>query len=249
MTPRTKKTAAALSGALVLASGAYALGSQTGDGQALAGQNANAARQAVATASATGQAPGSMASAAARARTSPIAAQKLGVSQDKLRAALKNLRDDRKRQDRRPPRRVREGARQAARHRRGQGRGALDKRAGDRQGGRKLKRDGRRGDMRDAFAKQLAAKLGITAAKVRSALDAQRKAGPPGPPDLSAPRHQARRDRGEAARRARRACGPAPALGRAALASPASTAAAPATRRSARSPRISASARPSSRPR
>ena len=33
MTPRTKKTAAALSGALVLASGAYALGSQTGDGQ------------------------------------------------------------------------------------------------------------------------------------------------------------------------------------------------------------------------
>ena len=45
MTPRTKKTAAALSGALVLASGAYALGSQTGDGQALAGQNANATRQ------------------------------------------------------------------------------------------------------------------------------------------------------------------------------------------------------------
>ena len=32
MTPRTKKTAAALSGALVLASGAYALGSQAGDG-------------------------------------------------------------------------------------------------------------------------------------------------------------------------------------------------------------------------
>ena len=37
MTPRTKKTAAALSGALVLASGAYALGSQAGDGTALAG--------------------------------------------------------------------------------------------------------------------------------------------------------------------------------------------------------------------
>ena len=31
--------------------------------------------------------------------------------------------------------------------------------------------------MRDAFAKQLAAKLGITAAKVRAALDAQHKAG------------------------------------------------------------------------
>ena len=39
MTPRTKKTAVALSGALVLASGAYALGSQTGDGTALAGGN------------------------------------------------------------------------------------------------------------------------------------------------------------------------------------------------------------------
>ena len=37
MTPRTKKTAAALSGALVLASGAYALGTQTSDGTALAG--------------------------------------------------------------------------------------------------------------------------------------------------------------------------------------------------------------------
>src|SRR4051794_17730276 len=37
MTPRTKKTAAALGGALVLASGAYALGSQAGDGAALAG--------------------------------------------------------------------------------------------------------------------------------------------------------------------------------------------------------------------
>ena len=36
--------------------------------------------------------------------------------------------------------------------------------------------------MRDAFAKQLAAKLGITEAKVRSALDAQRKAGPPARP-------------------------------------------------------------------
>ena len=37
MTPRTKKTAAAVTGALVLASGAYALGTQTGDGNALAG--------------------------------------------------------------------------------------------------------------------------------------------------------------------------------------------------------------------
>ena len=56
--------------------------------------------------------------------------------------------------------------------------------------------------MRDAFAKQLAAKLGITAAKVRSALDALHKAGPPGAARPERPRHQARRQRGEAARRA-----------------------------------------------
>src|SRR3954449_6592368 len=45
MTPRTKKTAAALSGALVLASGAYALGSQAGDGAALAGSTSASSSQ------------------------------------------------------------------------------------------------------------------------------------------------------------------------------------------------------------
>src|SRR4051812_50012893 len=45
MTPRTKKTAAALRGALVLASGAYALGNQAGDRAALAGRTTASSSQ------------------------------------------------------------------------------------------------------------------------------------------------------------------------------------------------------------
>jgi len=182
MTPRTKKTAAALSGALVLASGAYALGSQTGDGQALAGQNANAARQG-GYGFGYGPGPGKHGFRGGPRQDLADAAKKLGVSQDKLLAALKNLRDDRKGKidD------LRDAFAKALATQLGipesKVESALDKRGADRQGGRKLKRDGHRGDMRAAFAKQLAAKLGITEAKVRSALDAQHKVGPA---DLSA---------------------------------------------------------------
>ena len=184
MTPRTKKTAAALSGALVLASGAYALGSQTGDGQALAGQKANAQQGGYGFG--YGPGPGKHGFRGGPRQDLADAAKQLGVSEDKLLAALKNLRDDRKgKMDD-----LRDAFATALAKQLGipesKVESALDKRAGDRQGGRKLKRDGHRGDMRDAFAKQLAAKLGITEAKVRAALDAQRKAGPPGPPDLSA---------------------------------------------------------------
>src|SRR5215212_7495419 len=175
MTPRTKKTAAALSGALVLASGAYALGSQ----------NANAARQG-GYGFGYGPGPGKHGFRGGPRQDLADAAKKLGVSQDKLLAALKNLRDDRKgKADD-----LRDAFAKALAKQLGipesKVESALDKRAGDRQGGRKLKRDGRRGDMRDVFAKQLAAKLGTTEAKVRAALDAQHEAGPPGPPDLSA---------------------------------------------------------------
>src|SRR3954452_7271399 len=185
MTPRTKKTAAALSGALVLASGAYALGSQTGDGQALAGQNAKAARQG-GYGCGYGRGPGKPGFRGGPRQDLADAAKQLGVSQDKLLAALKNLRDDRKgKADD-----LRDAFAKALATQLGvpeaKVEAALDKRAADRPGKRKLRRDGRRGDLRDAFAKQLAAKLGIDAAKVRSALDDQHKSGPPGPPDLSA---------------------------------------------------------------
>jgi biotin operon repressor len=180
MTPRTKKTAAALSGALVLASGAYALGSQTGDGQALAGQNANAARQG---GYGFGYGPGGRAGfhgfRGGPREALADAAKQLGVSQDKLLDALKKLRDDRKGKidD------LRDAFEKALAKQLGIPESKVESALGKRGPGRKLRRDGHRGDMRAEFAKQLAAKLGIDAAKVRSALDGVHKAGPA---DLSA---------------------------------------------------------------
>jgi hypothetical protein len=162
MTPRTKKTAAALTGALVLASGAYALGSQAGDGSALAGSGSNATNLRGA---GFGYGPGRL-----HPRFESLADQ-LGVSEAKLRDALEAVRDERKaRHDD-----VRAAVVKALANELGiseaKVEAALGKRVEVRKGGRKLERDGRLGDLRDAFAKQLAGKLGVDAAKVRSALD------------------------------------------------------------------------------
>ena len=182
MTPRTKKTAAALSGALVLASGAYALGSQAGDGSALAGST-NGARQTA------GYGYGAGPGRPGHFRGGPRegladAAKLLGVSEDKLLAALKKLRDDKrgKLDD------LRDAFAKSLASELGipevKVESALDKRGDERKGKRNLRRDGRRGDMRHAFADDLAKQLGIDAAKVRSALDEVHKSGPP--PDLAA---------------------------------------------------------------
>ena len=182
MTPRTKKTAAALSGALVLASGAYALGSQAGDGSALAGST-NAARQPA------GYGFGGGPGRAGHFRGGPRealadAAKQLGVSEDKLLAALKKLRDEKrgKLDD------LRDTFEKSLASELGipeaKVESALDERAGERKGKRNLRRDGHRGDMRNAFADDLAKQLSIDAAKVRSALDEVHKNGPP--PDLGA---------------------------------------------------------------
>jgi hypothetical protein len=162
----------------VLASGAYALGSQTGDGQALAGQNANATRQG-GYGFGYGPGPGKHGFRGGPRQDLADAAKKLGVSQDKLLAALKNLRDDRKGKidD------LRDAFAKALAKQLGIPESKVDSALAKRGPDKKLKRDGHRGDMRAEFAKQLAAKLGITEAKVRSALDAQHKLGPA---DLSA---------------------------------------------------------------
>ena len=194
MTPRTKKTAAALSGALVLASGAYALGSQTGDGQALAGQNANAARQG-GYGFGYGPGPGKHGFRGGPRQDLADAAKQLGVSQDKLLAALKKLRDDRKGKidD------LRDAFEKALAKQLGIPESKVESALGKRGPDRKLRRDGHRGDMRAEFAKQLAAKLGID--RGEGPLGARRPAqGRPGRPER--PRDQARRHRGEAARRA-----------------------------------------------
>jgi len=177
MTPRTKKTAAALSGALVLASGAYALGSQAGDGSALAG-SPNAARQNAGYGAGPGHFRGGPRQALADA------AKQLGVSEDKLIAALRTLRDDKraKLDD------LRDAFEKSLASELGiseaKVEAAFDKRVDERKGKRNLRRDGRRGDIRNAFADQLAKELGISEAKVRSALDEVHKTG--GPRDLSA---------------------------------------------------------------
>jgi len=157
MTPRTKKTAAAFSGALVLASGAYALGSQTGDGTALAGGTPTSSPR-----SAGPHGPGPR-------DLSGIAAQ-LGVTEAKLRAALEDLRPDRgaakdeRKAELAKPLAAELGldvAKVTA---------ALEKFHGD----RKVVRRERRGDRVQRFDEALAAKLGVDAAKVRSAFDSLR---------------------------------------------------------------------------
>ena len=173
MTPRTKKTAAALSGALVLASGAYALGSQTGDGTALAGGDPTSSPR-----SAGPHGPGSR-------DLSGIAAQ-LGVTEAKLRAALEDLR---------PDRRAAKDERRAALAKplaselgldEAKVTAALEKFRGD----RKVVRRERGGDRLQRFDEALAAKLGVDAAKVRSAFDSlkpgpDRRAGKPALADLA----------------------------------------------------------------
>ena len=161
MTPRTKKTAVALSGALVLTSGAYALGTQAGDGAALAGGTTSPS---VRIAGPNG--PGGP-------RDLSGIADRLGVTEAKLRAALEDLRPDLRakkdeHQDALAKALASELGLDAAKVT-----AALEKFHGD----RKIVRRERRGDRLQRFDDALAAKLGIDAAKVRSAFDSLR----PGP--------------------------------------------------------------------
>lgn len=127
---QTSKAAAAFAGAVVLASGAYAIGSQSGDGSA----NANADRAAGPMAGgppgpygAPGN-PGQMRREFRRGRRQMFSglAKELGVKEADLRTALKEIRKE----------------------------------------------------QRDDFAKKLAAKLGISEAKVKAALPDRPRGGP-----------------------------------------------------------------------
>ena len=172
MTPRTKKTAAALSGALVLASGAYALGSQAGDGAALAGSTSTSSSQ---------QAGRPFGPGPHRDDLSGLA-RRLGVSQPKLRSALAAVRPDRRDDHERVVAKALAAALGLSTDR---VQAALEKLHGQ----RKLKRDDRRADGRDAFAQALATRLGVSVAKVRAGLEAvrpdRRGAGPPDPGTLA----------------------------------------------------------------
>ena len=170
MTPRTKKTAAAVSGALVLASGAYALGTQTGDGTALAGGKPTPAKAG---------APGPGHRFGGPRDLSRIAGQ-LGVTEAKLRAALEDLRPDRGAMDEH-----RAALAKALATELGLSADKVEAALGKFKVERKAGRRERRGDRLERFDTALAAKLGIDAAKVRAAFDDLRPGGRRGgPPDL-----------------------------------------------------------------
>jgi hypothetical protein len=85
MTGSTRRTAAVLGGAVALAAAAYSIGSQAGDGSAAAARSESSNVSSTAPAHFRGGGPGEGLSALA---------EDLGVSEDKLRTALDDLRDE-----------------------------------------------------------------------------------------------------------------------------------------------------------
>jgi Mn-dependent DtxR family transcriptional regulator len=160
MTPRTKTTAVALTGALVLASGAYALGSQAGDGEALAG----------------GKTPTTARPAGHPGGPHDLSgmAGRLGVTEDKLRAALEDLRADRGAKKDQLLNAFAKALASELDLDAAKVTAALEKFRGE----RKVVRRDRRGDRLERFDEALAAKLGVDAAKIRSAFASRKPGGP-----------------------------------------------------------------------
>jgi len=163
MTFRPKTTVAVVGGAVALASGAYALGSQTGGGSAAAqsGSTTTATTHSTTRRGAAWCGPGRMRGFFGGAELDAVA-RKLGVSTAALRSALLDARAQLG-----PP----AGARPDADLAKALGvtTAQLDAALAKLHPGRAL---------RDDFAQALAAKLGIDVGKVRSALDSLRAAGP-----------------------------------------------------------------------
>jgi DNA-binding transcriptional regulator YhcF (GntR family) len=167
VTPRSKKTAAALSGALLLASAAYALGSQAGDGAALAGDRTTSG----------GRQAGPFGRPGGPGRDLSGIAGRLGVTEAKLRAALDDLRPDRGAMDTHKAALAKALATELGLPT-DKVQAALDKLHGP----RGERRDRRRGDKHLRFDAALAAKLGVEPAKIRSAFQALKSGGRRGGP-------------------------------------------------------------------
>ena len=150
MTNRTKTITAALGGAVALASGAYAIGSQAGDGSATAASSASARPAASAPADAR-----TVHFRGGRGAGLEDLAEDLGVTEAKLRAALEAVREDQ------APKADRREAMAAALAK------ALGKSTADVEKAFETLHDEREA----AFAAALAKSLGVEAAKVRAALD------------------------------------------------------------------------------
>ena len=168
----SRTTTAALTGAVALASGAYALGTQEGDGSAVA-RSSDAAATAVVGPSGygPGSGPGRPGHDRRGARDLSGLASRLGVGEEALRTALQELRDarDRDRDDHHEALAATLAgslgvSQDKVEH-------ALDALHGD--------RDRDRQERRQAFAAAVANQLGVDAAKVRAALQKVRDDGPP----------------------------------------------------------------------
>jgi transcriptional regulator with XRE-family HTH domain len=166
MTTRTKKLATLLTAGVALSSGAYALGSQAGDGGAVAAGTHSSAAAADATNVST--ATGGDRAARGFGRRGGFGldalADRLGVSETALRDALRAIHDSRT-----PEQRRTELVRALA--------GALNKPAGDVQRALDSVLPAR-ADRKAELAAAIARELGVEVAKVQSAFDALRRQFP-----------------------------------------------------------------------
>jgi hypothetical protein len=168
MTNRTKTTALALAGGVALASGAYALGSQAGDG------GATAADPAAPPTAADSAAPPPGPGLGWGGRFGlPALADRLGVDQRKLQAALDDVRTSHAPPDAGGPERLVKDLASALDLPESKVRASLER--------LRARLGAGRDDRRAAFARALARQLGLDAAKVESALRRLRPGGPPGP--------------------------------------------------------------------
>ena len=158
MTPLRKTTASVLAGAVVLASGAYAIGSQSGGGT-------------------SGAATAAARSARAGDRAASLASR-LGVTEAQLRAAYDDIRKSNPPPGGDPRARLEKALADALGLDQSKVADALDKLRAQHEAGESARRE--------AFAKSLASELGLDASKVSAALDKLRpdRGGPHalGPP-------------------------------------------------------------------
>ena len=159
MTPRRKTTATVLAGAVVLASGAYAIGSQSGGG------TSGAATETAARSARAGDRAGSL-------------ARRLGVTEAELRGAFEDIRKSNPPPGGDPRARLEKALADALGIDQSKVADALDKLRAQHEADEKARRD--------AFAKSLATELGLDADKVSAALEKLRpeRGGPHalGPP-------------------------------------------------------------------
>ena len=152
MNPRAKRLAGALSGAVLLTSGAYALGTQTEDGSAVAGSASN-------TRAHDGFGANRM-------------AKRLGVDVDELEGALEEIRKEEGRPAGDPRQRFAADLAEELGVTKGKVEAALER--------LRKKQTADFEARHDAFEKALADKLGVSVERVRKAFPAPPAGGPPG---------------------------------------------------------------------